>query len=126
MPKKPILLISFLFLLSLYYSGCQKENIPSAEKSIDSKDLSRHTQILSSDEYEGRGPSSVGEEKTIAYIKGEFKKLGLTPGNGESYFQEVPLVSITTAPDAELAIQAGEKTFSFSFNDSASRSMNGL
>ena len=61
------------------------------------------------------GPSSMGEEKTINYIRGEFEKLGLKPGDGESYFQEVPLVSITTDPDTKLVIQAGEKYLSFEY-----------
>jgi len=115
MSKKSIFLISFLFLLSVYFSGCQKDDIQSAAKSINAEDLSKHIQSLSSDEYEGRGPSSRGEEKTIGYIKGEFEKLGLTPGNGESYFQEVPLVSITTDPDTELVIQTGGKILSFNY-----------
>jgi Zn-dependent M28 family amino/carboxypeptidase len=115
MSKKLILLISSLFSLSVNFSGCQKDNVKSAEKTINSEDLSKHIQTLSSDDYEGRGPSSVGEEKTIAYIRGEFEKLGLTPGNGESYFQKVPLVSITTAPDAEVVIQADDKALSLNY-----------
>jgi Zn-dependent M28 family amino/carboxypeptidase len=96
-------------------SGCQKDHIQPAEKSITAEDLSKHIRTISSDEYEGRGPSSPGEEKTIAYIRGEFEKLGLTPGNGESYFQEVPLVSLTTDPDTELIIRAGDKILSFKY-----------
>ena len=34
-----------------------------------------HTKILSSDEFEGRAPGSPGEEKTVAYLVSEFKKL---------------------------------------------------
>ena len=115
MYKNLIFLISFLFLLSLCFFGCQEDNIPSAEKSINAEALSRHIQIISSDEYEGRGPSTRGEEKTISYIRKEFEKLGLTPGNGDSFFQEVPLVSITTDQDTELVIQAGEEILSFSY-----------
>ena len=115
MSIKLILLISFLFLLSVNFSGCRKENIQSAPDSINTGDLSKHIRTLASDEYEGRGPSSRGEEKTINYIKGEFEKLGLKPGDGESYFQEVPLVSITTDPDTKLVIQAGEKYLSFEY-----------
>ena len=115
MPRKLIFMIFFLFLLSVNFSGCQKNNIQSAEKSIDAKDLSGHIQTISSDDYEGRAPASRGEEKTINYIRGEFKKLGLKPGNGDSYFQEVPLVSITTDPDTEVVIQAGDKNLSFSY-----------
>ncbi|HRG56531.1 MAG TPA: hypothetical protein PLG56_10855, partial [Lacunisphaera sp.] len=34
-----------------------------------------HTKVLSSDEFEGRAPGSPGEEKTVAYLVSEFKKL---------------------------------------------------
>ena len=115
MSIKLILFIFFLFLISVNFSGCHKDNFQPAPDSINAEDLSKHIQVLSSDEFEGRGPSSRGEEKTINYIRGEFEKLGLKPGNGESYFQEVPLVSITTDPDTKLVIQAGEKTLSFDY-----------
>jgi Zn-dependent M28 family amino/carboxypeptidase len=115
MQKKMITIISLTFLLSVSFSGCGKDSFESALNSIRAVDLSKQIKIISSDEFEGRGPSSRGEEKTINYIKGEFEKLGLKPGNGESYFQEVPLVSITTDPDTKLVIQAGDKTLSFEY-----------
>lgn len=57
---------------------------------------------LSSDEFAGRMPASVGEEKTVEFLVSEFKRLGAEPGNGESYTQAVPLVEITGNPDAQL------------------------
>jgi Zn-dependent M28 family amino/carboxypeptidase len=55
--------------------------------------------VLSSDEFEGRAPGSAGEEKTVAYIVSEFKKIGLQPGNPDgSYIQNAPLVGITSDP----------------------------
>jgi len=57
------------------------------------------TRILASDEFEGRAPGSPGEEKTVAYLVAEFKKLGLEPGNPDGTFiQDVPLVGITSHP----------------------------
>ncbi len=112
---KLIFVVYLPFLLSLFLFGCHKENVPSPVETIDAADLSKHIRIISSDEYEGRGPSSKGEEKTITYIRGEFERLGLKPGNSDSYFQEVPLVSITTDHDAKLIIQAGEKTIPFKY-----------
>ncbi|SEM55257.1 Zn-dependent amino-or carboxypeptidase, M28 family [bacterium A37T11] len=53
---------------------------------------------LSSDAFEGRLPFTAGEEKTVNYIADAFKKLGLTPGNGQSYFQDVPIVEVTSTP----------------------------
>ncbi|MFQ5691341.1 MAG: M28 family metallopeptidase [Gemmatimonadota bacterium] len=74
---------------------------------ISADDLAAHIQVLASDEFEGRAPASPGEDKTIEYVKGQFERIGLEPGNGDSYFQEVPLVSITTDPSATLRIEGG-------------------
>ena len=115
MSKELALLTFIFFLLSICISGCQKDDLQAALKSINTEDLSKHIRTVSSDEFEGRGPSSRGEEKTIHYIRGEFEKLGLTPGNGASYFQEVPLVSINTDPDTELIVQGGGNPHSFSY-----------
>jgi Zn-dependent M28 family amino/carboxypeptidase len=53
--------------------------------------------VLASDEFEGRAPGSAGEDKTIAFLAAEFKRLGLQPGNPDgSFLQSVPLVGITT------------------------------
>jgi Zn-dependent M28 family amino/carboxypeptidase len=55
--------------------------------------------VLASDEFEGRAPASPGEEKTVAYLVSEFKKMGLEPGNPNgTYIQDVPLVGITSTP----------------------------
>jgi Zn-dependent M28 family amino/carboxypeptidase len=57
------------------------------------------TKVLASDEFEGRAPGTAGEEKTVAYIIGEFKKIGLAPGNPDgTYIQNVPLVGISSTP----------------------------
>jgi Zn-dependent M28 family amino/carboxypeptidase len=45
-----------------------------------SSNLSQHVKILSSDTFEGRGPNTAGEEKTIAYLIEQFKATGLQPG----------------------------------------------
>ncbi len=57
-----------------------------------------HVIKLSSDEFLGRKPFTKGDTLTVQYIEQQFKDLGLQPGNGESYFQEVPLVEIASEP----------------------------
>ena len=86
-----------------------------ALQTIQADDLADDIRILSSDEFEGRGPSSPGEEKTIEFLRAEFQKIGLEPGNGDSYYQEVPLVSITADPDATLKISGGTGEQSFAY-----------
>ncbi|MBI1403262.1 MAG: M28 family peptidase [Porphyrobacter sp.] len=75
------------------------------------------TRVLSSDEFEGRMPGSVGEEKTIAYLTERFKAAGLKPGNGDSWTQEVPLVEITGKNYAPLSITGKDTDLSFDFGD---------
>jgi Zn-dependent M28 family amino/carboxypeptidase len=78
----------------------------------------QHIKILSSDEYEGRGPGTRGEEKTVEYITEQFKQIGLAPGNTDkSYTQKVPLVGITTNQDTEMKIQAAGKDMKLKFGD---------
>ena len=71
---------------------------------IDETLVRNDIRILASDDYAGRRPGTAGEEKTIAFLTDQFKKLGLKPGNGESYVQQVPMVEITAGKDAKLSI----------------------
>ena len=72
---------------------------------ISAASLLARTRILSSDAFEGRAPGSAGEEKTVTYLAAEFKKLGLAPGNPDgTYFQNVPLVGITSRPTLSFAV----------------------
>lgn len=59
---------------------------------ISAEDFRAHVEVLASDEFAGRAPGSVGETKTVAYLVEQLKRLGLKPGNGEAYTQDVPMV----------------------------------
>jgi Zn-dependent M28 family amino/carboxypeptidase len=78
-------------------------------------EISNHIQVLAADSFEGRAPSSPGEERTIAYLEREFRALGLGPGDGDSYLQPVPLVSITATPGSRLTVRGagGERRFEY-------------
>jgi Zn-dependent M28 family amino/carboxypeptidase len=86
-------------------------DIQTAYNSINASQLAEHIKTLASDEFEGRAPSSKGEELTLAYLTKHFKALGYQPGNGDSFFQEVPLVSIEADSDMELVI--GGKAYQY-------------
>jgi hypothetical protein len=62
-------------------------------------------------------PASSGEAKTIGFLEQKFQKLGLKPGNGQSFFQEIPMVVITADPGARLDIKGGKKPISFGYKD---------
>ena len=74
---------------------------------ISADGLAADIRILASDEFEGRGPATSGEEKTIAYLREEFAAIGLQPGNGDSWFQNVPMIAIT-AEEVSPLIVSGE------------------
>ena len=76
-----------------------------------------HTKTLSSDQFQGRGPGTQGEELTVAYLLDQFKKLGLKPGNPDgTYIQKVPLVGITPAP-APLVFRKGNEEQRLAWRD---------
>jgi len=75
--------------------------------SISEGEIAEHLGILASDEFGGRGPSSPGEVLTTNYLAEEFERLGLEPGPGGSYFQDVPLVDITVDPASASAVVSG-------------------
>lgn len=80
-----------LLLLSLLLSGTA---LAQDKPAISVDTLKTVTQTLSSDAYEGRGPTTPAEEKTVAYIIDRFKQAGLSPGNHGSWTQDVPMVEI--------------------------------
>jgi len=74
--------------------------------------LGSHIQMLSSDSFMGRKPFTEGETKAINYLRNEFIASGLEPGNGDSYFQDVPMVQITTKASPEMKVEGASKKFS--------------
>lgn len=80
-----------------------------AEQLITPARLMEHIKVLSSDEFEGRAPSTKGEELTVNYFIQQFKSFGLKPGNPNgTYVQDVPLYGIHSDPT--VAVVAGGKS----------------
>ncbi|MBO6609521.1 M28 family metallopeptidase [Altererythrobacter sp.] len=73
------------------------------------------TRTLSSDEFEGRMPGTIGEELTVALLTEKFEAAGIQPGNGDSWVQDVPLVEITGKNFAPLTITNGETDLVYDF-----------
>lgn len=100
-------------------SGAATEGRDEAGRAITADGLVAHIRLLASDEFEGRAPASPGGEKTVAYIADQFRQAGLKPGNEGSWYQEVPLVSITLDPDTKLNIEGLEGPLEVSHGDDA-------
>src|SRR3954465_14588883 len=86
-------------------AGSPVASAPDPRPSISAETLQRVTRTLSSDEFQGRAPATVGADRTIAFMSQEFHRAGLQPGNHGSWFQDVPLVEITAtgAPALHIA-----------------------
>jgi Zn-dependent M28 family amino/carboxypeptidase len=76
--------------------------------------LKTDTKVLASDEFEGREPGSPGETKTIDYLVKRMTEIGLKPGNNGQWTQDVPMVSITTAP-TPLQIAGGKAPMTLAY-----------
>src|SRR6202051_3989470 len=89
----------------LLLSACagSERKLPPPSTDIDETVYRDHVRVLASDDFEGRKPGTPGEEKTVAYLAERFRKLGLKPGNGESFLQQVPMVETVAGADAALA-----------------------
>jgi Zn-dependent M28 family amino/carboxypeptidase len=90
--------------LAALLAACAAHRAPPPSTDIDETLVRNDLRTLASDDYQGRRPGTAGEEKTVSFLTAQFKKLGLKPGNGDSYVQQVPLVEITAEKDPKLAI----------------------
>ncbi|MGH6783630.1 MAG: peptidase M20, partial [Sphingomicrobium sp.] len=92
-------------------------SLPVAAQSykVDPARLSEIDKTLGSDTFEGRGPATRAETKTVNYIIDQFKAAGVQPGgdmaNGQrGWTQAVPLLKsdIVGAPDLSLSLGNGQ------------------
>ena len=78
---------------------------------LNADSLRLHDSVLASDSFEGRKPFTRSEIKTINYLREQFKQEGLEPGNGDSYFQDVPMVNIQTNAAPTMQVTAVKQHF---------------
>ena len=60
------------------------------------KNIEKHIALLSSDRFAGRMPTTASEKLTVDYIASQMKEIGLEPASNRSYFQSVPLLSVSS------------------------------
>ncbi len=84
---------------------------------VDGKYLAQVVDTLSSDYFLGRKPFTLGEERTLAYLQNELKALKLSPGNGSSFFQEVPLVEVTGQSEKNMHFRSATKNIDLRLKD---------
>jgi Zn-dependent M28 family amino/carboxypeptidase len=110
-----ILVSTILGLAGL--AGAPGEDFRAAAASLKAEDVLADIKALASDEFEGRGPGTPGEEKTVAYLIDRFKAIGLKPGNPDGRFvQDVPLVGFQATMTSG-SIRVGPTTINLKSQD---------
>lgn len=84
------------FLLSALTLAACKSRLTTSVEPITYNGLEADIVALSADSMLGRAPFTIGEKRAVNYIEKRMKEIGLEPAFGNSYFQDVPMVSITT------------------------------
>ena len=93
-----------------------------AAETITVADMQVHMGVIAHDSMRGRDTPSPELMKTAEYVADRFEEFGLAPGNGDSYLQLYPIVSIVpaapsahdlvlTGPDGETELVYGEEFF---------------
>jgi Zn-dependent M28 family amino/carboxypeptidase len=82
---------------------------PADAPTFDPQRLSEEVKTLSSDAFEGRGPATEGEKKTIAYVVEQMQAAGLSPGGDledgkRTWTQAVPLLRSEIRGEPKLAV----------------------
>ncbi|MDO6415056.1 M28 family metallopeptidase [Sphingomonas sp. BIUV-7] len=78
--------------------------------------IAGHIETLASDAYEGRGPATPGEEKSVAYISAKMAEAGLEPagdpkaGGTRAWTQDVPLLRSENIGTPTISLTEGGTT----------------
>ncbi len=108
-----------LLMVPFVLHGCDRAGdsppVTDPAAGILADEFAEHVRILASDEFQGRSPASEGEKRTIEYLSDEFRRLGLKPGNGDSYLQPVPLTSVTAERVSPLVVAGGGDSISLAY-----------
>jgi Zn-dependent M28 family amino/carboxypeptidase len=103
---------TFGLLLLIATVWCQR--LVADDASAMAERIRSDVKYLSSDRLEGRGVGTRGEELTVEYISGVFRKAGLQPaGERGSFYQNVPLLRVVTEPTTTLSAVRGEHIINF-------------
>ena len=104
--------LKILAAAAVLFSSCENDKkLKINIVEVDQTTIGNHIERLASDEFVGRKPFTEGEVKTVNYLKDEFEKLGLLPGNGDSFFQDVPMIEITGTPSENMVISGKNGSF---------------
>lgn len=104
----------FFFIAIIMVSVCVGQYKPVIPE-INTDNLKQTTKEFSSDYYQGRKPFTLGEKRAIKYLKEQFQKIGLEPGNGKSYFQPVPMMETKITHTSDMVFVSAKEKFNLKY-----------
>lgn len=103
--------LSITLLLGL--TGCsesaQEQATLDNTTSVNLSNIKQHIKTLASDEFEGRGPLTRGEVKTVGYLSDQYQALGLTGAYNDKFLQPVKMAMVTA--DQNMQLKIGDLSF---------------
>ncbi|MFL0356419.1 M20/M25/M40 family metallo-hydrolase [Erythrobacter sp. GH1-10] len=105
------LALAALLVVSACAGGAPIASVPAQERTAIETRLMRDIEVLASDEFGGRKPGTLGEERTVAFITEQLQNAGLVSGTndpGSAWRAPVELVS-TQAFTSRLVIRTGRR-----------------
>jgi Zn-dependent M28 family amino/carboxypeptidase len=81
------------------------------QMSFDEQRFRTDIKTLSSDKFEGRAPTTLGEKLTLDYLSAAFTDMGLIGANNGSYLQPVPMVSYTASEQQQVNLAGIEMQY---------------
>nr|WP_310737045.1 MULTISPECIES: M28 family metallopeptidase [unclassified Pseudoalteromonas] len=103
--------LSVTLLLGL--TGCsepaQEQTTLDNTTSVNLSNIKQHIKTLASDEFEGRGPLTRGEVKTVGYLSDQYQALGLTGAYNNKFLQPVKMAMVTA--DQNMQLKIGDLSF---------------
>jgi Zn-dependent M28 family amino/carboxypeptidase len=103
-----------LLIVALFVPLASAQDLTSR---FDAEKMRQRVIRLSADDFEGRGPGTVGGKRAAQYIADEMKTAGIAPVNNGSYFQNVPLVGIKADANSRLEINGKNGSETLKFGD---------
>ncbi len=113
---------SFFSLLSiLAFAACNQSTQTAASddgiSSFNADSLKKDIAVLASDSFMGRKPFTKGETLTIDYLQKQYAAIGLEPGNGTSFVQDVPMVNILATAAPQMQVKSAKSSFTLKAYD---------
>lgn len=101
-----------IFLFTQIVLSQEKNKLNLFDITISAESIKKHTEVLSSDNFEGRGTGTAGGNLAAKYIASEFTEYGLkTIGQENSFYQNIPMHGSFPLKSSELKIYSDESAF---------------